>query len=77
MISAKVCVESHVAYHSLEGRPQIIGSFITLPRANCVASTAAISRPGRLFIYVLDTITCVNDADICVNDADLRPGRQC
>ena len=36
MISAKVCVESHVAYHSLEGQPQLIGSFITLSRANCV-----------------------------------------
>ena len=38
MICANACAESHVAYHSLEGRPQIIGSFITLPRANCVAS---------------------------------------
>ena len=34
MISANAWVESHVAYHSLEGRTQMIGSFITLPRAN-------------------------------------------
>ena len=46
MISANAWVESHVAYHSLEGRPQMIGSFIT-PYQGSLNSATAATRPGR------------------------------
>ena len=84
MISANAWVESHVAYHSLEGQPQMIGSFITFPgliewchcRDTSLTPILCTTPWTRMFMCVLDTFMIYGVTDVnaipCVKDACVK-----